>query len=113
MRCRVTITPDTGQAHDAGPGRLSGRHLLDQPYGHTPFDRGVGDLEQQARRGLLADVHDHHDRAYFFRGGSRIAEGRLEHLEDVPERDSVAATFVDEVVLLSAGDRMRIPRLDQ
>src|SRR5439155_7551996 len=66
-RCSVTITPDTGRAHDIGPGRLSGRHLLDQPYRHTPFERRIHDLEQQTRGGLLTRVDDHEDRADFLR----------------------------------------------
>jgi len=45
-------------------------------------------------------VHDHEYRAHLFRRGSRVALGRLVHLEDVAERDASAATLVDEEVLL-------------
>src|SRR5436309_139196 len=107
-RCSVTITPDTGRAHDIGPGRLSGRHLLDQPYRHTPFERRIHDLEQQTRGGLLTRVDDHEDRADFLRCRPRIPLCRLEYLEDVAQADAIAAALVDEVVLLGAGDRMRI-----
>src|SRR6266849_4339492 len=113
MRCRVTITPDTGQAHEAGPGRLSGRHLLDQPYRKTPIQTRMIDLQQQSCRRLLASVDDHHDRTHLFRGRARIALRWFEHLEDIAERDAIAATLVDEEVLLRAGERMRIPRVQQ
>src|SRR2546422_1783266 len=44
-RCRVTITADTVQAHQRdGPGRLSGGHLLDQPYRKTALQPGMRDL---------------------------------------------------------------------
>src|SRR5437867_3328677 len=112
-RCRVTITPDTGQAHEAGPGRLSGRHLLDQPYRQTPIQARMIDLQQESRRRALARVDDHHDRAHLFRGGPRVALCRFEHLEDIAERDAIAATLVDEEELLRAGDRMRVSRVQQ
>src|SRR6266581_4466436 len=113
-RCRVTITADTSRAHERRrPGRLSGGHLLDQPYWKTPFQPRVHDLDQQARCRVLARMHDHHHRAHLFRGGPRIACGGLVDLEDVAEGDAVAAASIDEEELLRAGDGMGIAPLQQ
>src|SRR3979490_561034 len=99
MRCRVKITADTVQAHHhgaGGPGRLSGGHLLDQPYRKTSVQAWMIDLQQQPRRRTVSRVHDHEYRAHLFGGRSRIAFRRLDHLEDIAESDAVATAFVDK-----------------
>src|SRR5262245_45455699 len=100
MRWRVTITADPGQVPrppgGRGPGRLSGRHLLDQSYRKAVVERGVDDLQQESRGRALARVYDHHHRAHLFRSGTRISLGRLVDLEDVTNRDSVTPALVDE-----------------
>src|SRR5262249_28974863 len=113
MRCRVTITADPGQAHQRGPGGLSGRHLLDQPYGKTRLQRGVADLQQETGGGFFARVHDHHHGAHFFRCRARIQLGRFIYLEDVTNGDPVPTALVDEIELLRAGDRVRVARAEQ
>src|SRR2546423_15446066 len=60
---------------------------------------------------MLAGVDNHEDGARFLRPRSDEACRRLVDLEDVTQRDTLAASFVDEEILLSAGDRMRIARL--
>src|SRR6185503_10787801 len=55
----------------------------------------------------------HQHRANLLRGRTKILAGWLVGLEHVAERDTLAATLVDEEVLLGPGDWVRVARRDQ
>src|SRR5436190_22768217 len=116
MRWRVTITADSGQAHQrgrGGPGRRSGRHLFDQSYRQTIIQRGVVDSQQESCGGAIARMHDHQHAPNLFRCAARVIFYRLVHFENVADGDSVATAFVDEEELLRASDRMRVAGPEQ
>src|SRR5437763_1796464 len=60
---------------------------------------------------MLAGMDNHEDGARFLRPRSDEACRRLVDLEDVTQRNTLAASLVDEEILLRTGDRMRIARL--
>src|SRR6266513_347170 len=114
MRCRVTITTGTrSRARARGPGRASGRHLLDQPNRKTHVETGMDDLDQKSRRRMVAGVNDHHHGAHFLRCRAQGPGRRPIDLEHIARRHAVGASLVDEEVLLRTGDGMRIARLQQ
>src|SRR5256886_2144514 len=114
MRCRVTITTGTrSRARERGPGRSSGRHLLDQPNRKTRAETGMDDLDQKSRRRMVAGVNDHHHGAHFLRRRAQGPGRRPIDLEHIARRHAVGASLVDEEVLLRTGDGMRIARLQQ
>src|SRR3954469_8036075 len=62
---------------------------------------------------MLACMYDHQHRADFLGCATKILPRRFVGLEHVAQRDTFAPAFVDEEILLWAGDGMHVARLDQ